>query len=141
MTCRGALQPLYTEGTTIMDTGSNITRLDLAPAPPASPAASSPAPAKRVGADVAPPIVASKEGSASKAPSKTELRNSVDAINRFLEDNSEVHFSIDEDSGISVVKVIDTETKKVLQQFPSEQSLEIGKNLSSLKGLLINSQA
>ncbi|MFS2002378.1 flagellar protein FlaG [Duganella sp. CT11-25] len=125
-----------------MDTGTNITRLDLLPAAAASPAATSfPALAKSAGVDAAKPIVASKEDSATRVPSKTELRNSVDAINRFLEDNSEVHFSIDEDSGMSVVKVIDTETKKVLRQFPSEQSLEIGKNLSSLKGLLIDSTA
>lgn len=120
-----------------MDTGTNITRLDLLPAAAASP----PALAKNTGTDAAKPIVAAKEDSAARVPSKTELRNSVDAINRFLEDNSEVHFSIDEDSGMSVVKVIDTETKKVLRQFPSEQSLEIGKNLSSLKGLLIDSTA
>lgn len=125
-----------------MDTGSNIKRLDLYPAAVISPtAAPLTAPARRADTDVAPPIVASKEGSGTRLPSKTELRNSVDAINRFLEDNSEVHFSIDENSGISVVKVIDTETKKVLQQFPSEQSLEIGKNLTSLKGLLIDSTA
>jgi flagellar protein FlaG len=73
--------------------------------------------------------------------SKAEVKKSVDAINRFLEPNSEVHFSIDEASGRSVVKVVDNETKKVIQQFPSEQSLEIGKNLTSLKGLLINNTA
>jgi flagellar protein FlaG len=123
-----------------MDTGS-INRLDLYPTAVISSAAVPPVPAKRTGTDVAPPIVASNLDSGTKAPSKTELRNSVEAINRFLEDNSEVRFSIDEDSGISVVKVIDTETKKVLQQFPSEQSLEIGKNLGNLKGLLIDSQA
>jgi flagellar protein FlaG len=122
-----------------MDTGSNITRLDLPPAAVAPPTV--PVLAKRAGTVAAPAIVASNEDAAAKAPSKTELRNSVDAINRFLEDNSEVRFSIDEDSGLSVVKVIDTETKKVLRQFPSEQSLEIGKNLSSLKGLLIDSTA
>jgi flagellar protein FlaG len=115
-----------------MDTGS-ISRLDLLPAnAPALAPASAPVPEKA-------PAVTNVQA-APRTPSKTELRNSVDAINRFLEDTSEVHFSIDEDSGISVVKVIDTETKKVLQQFPSEQSLEIGKNLST-KGLLINSEA
>jgi flagellar protein FlaG len=90
------------------------------------------------------PAIAKPEAVAvavAPTPSKADLKNSVDAINRFLQVNSEVHFSIDEDSGQSVVKVIDTETKKVLRQFPSEQSLEIGKNLSSLKGLLIDSKA
>ena len=120
-----------------MDT-SNINRLDLLPPAPAPVAT----PASGKTADALPaPVVAGKDTASSRVPSKTELKNSVDAINRFLQDNSEVRFSIDEDSGISVVKVIDTETKKVLRQFPSAQSLEIGKNLSSLKGLLIDSEA
>lgn len=122
-----------------MDT-SSINRLDLLPAAPAP----APVSGRAASADTpqaAAPVVASKDATPPRAPSKAELKNSVDAINRFLEDNSEVHFSIDEDSGLSVVKVIDTETKKVLRQFPSEQSLEIGKNLGSLKGMLIDSEA
>lgn len=115
-----------------MDTGS-ISRLDLLPA-----SAPAPAPASVPVSEKSPAVPNAPV--ASRTPSKTELKNSVDAINDFLKDNSEVLFSIDEDSGISVVKVIDTETKKVLQQFPSELSLEIGKNLST-KGLLINSEA
>lgn len=99
-----------------------------------------PASGKNAGTDSAKAIVAANGASESRVPSKTELKKSVDAINRFLENNSEVHFSIDDDSGVSVIKVIDTETKKVLRQFPSEQSLEIGKNLTT-KGLLIDSEA
>src|SRR5689334_10295976 len=80
---------------------------------------------------------AATQSAASARIVSSKLKNSVDAINRFLENNSEVHFNIDEESCVSVVKVIDTETKKVWRQFPSEQSLGIGKNLTSLKGLLI----
>jgi flagellar protein FlaG len=123
-----------------MDT-SSINRRDLLPAAAAPVAAVSvPASVKSAGTEASRAIVAGNDGAAAQPPSKTELKKSVDAINRFLEDNSEVHFSIDEDSGMSVVKVIDTETKKVLRQFPSEQSLEIGKNLTT-KGLLIDSEA
>ncbi|RFP08501.1 flagellar biosynthesis protein FlaG [Duganella sp. BJB488] len=68
---------------------------------------------------------------------KVQLKNSVDAINRFLKVNSEVQFSIDDSSGQSVIKVVDTETHKVLRQFPSEQTLEIGKDLETKKGLLL----
>jgi len=81
-------------------------------------------------------------GSPAKAPvSPDQLKQSVDQINKFLQNNSEVLFSIDEASGFSVVKVVDTETNKVLRQFPSEQALEIGKNLKSFKGLLVDSKA
>ncbi|MRW91903.1 flagellar biosynthesis protein FlaG [Duganella sp. FT80W] len=121
---------------------SSITRLDTLPAASASSAAASvPASVKTVGADSAQSIVAAKEDSGAKTPSKTELKKSVDEINRFLQNNSEVEFSIDEASGLSVVKVIDTETNNVLRQLPSEQSLEIAKNLNSTrKGLLIDSK-
>lgn len=78
----------------------------------------------------------------AKAPvNPDQLKQSVDQINKFLKSNSEVLFSIDEASGFSVVKVVDTETNKVLRQFPSEQALEIGKNLQSFKGLLVDSKA
>ncbi len=102
-----------------------------------------PAPAleKSTGTDAAQSIVAGKDDAAARIPSKSELKKSVDAINRFLENNSEVEFSIDEHSGLSVVKVIDTETKQVLRQLPSVESLEIAKNLNSMKGLMIDSKA
>lgn len=78
----------------------------------------------------------------SAPPNPADLRNSVEAINRFLKVNSEVQFSIDEASGYSVVKVIDAESHKVLRQFPSEQALEIGKDLQSFpKGLLVDNKA
>lgn len=123
-----------------MDT-SNIYGFAVLPATAATSVASSaPAAARSAGPDATKAIVAANETPASRPLSKTELKSSVDAINRFLENNSEVHFSIDDDSGVSVIKVIDTETKEVLRQFPSEQSLEIGKHLTT-KGLLIDSEA
>lgn len=78
---------------------------------------------------------------AAAAPSKTDLKNSVDQINRFLKVNSEVEFSIDHNSGKSVIKVVDTTTNKVLRQFPSEQALEIGQNLQDTNSGLINETA
>lgn len=126
-----------------MDT-SSIYGFAVLPATAAKAAAASvPASGKTAGTDTAnsaKSIVAANDSSAARPVSKTELKSSVDAINRFLENNNEVHFSIDEDSGVSVIKVIDTETKKILRQFPSEQSLEISKNLTT-KGLLIDSEA
>ncbi len=121
-----------------MDT-SSITRLDTLPATAVT--ISMPASVKSVGKDNTQSIVAAKSDSGVLAPSKSELKKSVDEINRFLVNNSEVEFSIDDDSGLAVVKVIDTETKQVLRQLPSEQSLEIAKNLNSTrKGLLIDSK-
>lgn len=125
-----------------MDT-SSINRIDLLPASAASvTAVSVPVSGKTAGKDTAQSIVAAKSESATRTPSKTELKTSVDEINRLLKDTSEVHFSVDKDSGQYVVKVIDNETKEVLRQLPSEESLAISKNLNrTLKGLLIDSKA
>ena len=116
----------------------NIPALGASNPTTASPGASTPAGAL-------PPAAGSSAkpaGTAAKAPvNPDQLKQSVDQINKFLKSNSEVLFSIDEASGFSVVKVVDTETNKVLRQFPSEQALEIGKNLKSFKGLLVDSKA
>ena len=109
----------------------NIPALGASPPPTASP----PAPA----ATSAAPQPASADIRPAVRPE--DLRRSVDQINKFLENNSDVLFSIDEASGFSVVKVVDTQTNKVIRQFPSEQALEIGKNLKSFQGLLVNSKA
>jgi flagellar protein FlaG len=52
-----------------------------------------------------------------------------------------VQFSIDDSSGASVIKVVDTETKKILRQFPSQQALDISKDLQSKTGLLLKGEA
>jgi len=96
-----------------------------------------PAGSPGVPAVAAPPAAATAATSKPLAVDRTQLKNSVDAINRFLKVNSEVQFSIDDSSGQSVIKVVDTETHKVLRQFPSEQALEIGKDLQNKKGLLL----
>ena len=52
-----------------------------------------------------------------------------------------LQFSIDEDIGVAVVKVIDTESKKVIRQIPSEEVIDIAKALDKLQGLLVKQQA
>lgn len=84
---------------------------------------------------------AAQAGAPSAPVDPAELKSSVEAINRFLKVNSEVQFSIDDASGRSVIKVIDTESKKILRQFPSEQVMEMSKDLSGLKGFLVNNKA
>jgi len=113
-------------------------------ADPATPAASTPARLTALTAAAVPATAATAAADAAKTattPSKTDLKNSVDQINRFLKVNSEVEFSIDHNSGKSVIKVVDTQTNKVLRQFPSEQALEIGQNLQDSKSGLIDEQA
>lgn len=48
-----------------------------------------------------------------------------------------LQFVVDEETGIDVVKVIDSETEEIIRQFPSEEVLAIARALDKLQGLLI----
>lgn len=54
---------------------------------------------------------------------------------------SQISFSVDEESGVRVVKILDTESKEVIRQFPSEEAIEIARALDKLQGLLIKDKA
>jgi flagellar protein FlaG len=78
-------------------------------------------------------------GTAQSAESQAaNLKQAIDAINRFLQPVSgDIEFSVDEDSGRTLVKIVDTKTNTVLRQYPSEQVLAIAKELDKLQGLLV----
>jgi len=49
----------------------------------------------------------------------------------------ELEFSVDEETHLRLVKVVDTQTHEVIRQFPSEEVVQIAKALDRLQGLLI----
>ena len=55
--------------------------------------------------------------------------------------NSSLEFSVDDDTGTSVVKIIDKETKELIRQIPSQEMLSIAKALDTIKGLLVRQKA
>lgn len=75
-------------------------------------------------------------------PTRNELDKAVKEVNDFVGAvNADLNFSVDEDSGRTVVKVIDVNTKEVIKQYPSEEMLAIAKALDSIKGLLVQQKA
>ena len=74
--------------------------------------------------------------------SNAELQDAVASSNNFLKTvTNALEFSVDKDSGNTVVKVVDTATKEVIRQFPSEEMLAIAKALDKIQGLLIQQKA
>ena len=66
------------------------------------------------------------------------LQQAIEAINRKLEQsNQNLQFSIDEDTGKSLVKIVDTATHQVIRQIPSEVAIAISRSLEKLQGLLV----
>ena len=71
-----------------------------------------------------------------------QLQDSVKQLNNTASlYNSNLQFSVDKDTGTTVVKVVDTETKQVIRQIPSEEALRIAKAIGDFKGLLLKDTA
>jgi flagellar protein FlaG len=86
---------------------------------------------------------------ASAAPPKAasssepqELKGSVDAINSFIKTfSNNLEFSIDEESGRTVVKLVDTETDTVLRQYPTKEALALARDIENFQGHLLKTEA
>ena len=73
---------------------------------------------------------------------RQELEDAVKQVNDFLKPiNNSIQFNLDDDTGKTIVKVIDLATKDVIRQFPSEEMLSIAKAIDKMKGLLIQQKA
>lgn len=91
---------------------------------------------------VAPTAAAEVAKAEAQPPRPEEVRESVDKINQAIQSLARnLQFSVDEDTKMNVVKVVDTDTKDVIRQFPSEEALAIAKALDKLQGLLFKEKA
>jgi flagellar protein FlaG len=70
----------------------------------------------------------------------------VDELKKLLADmqtrlpgaNANLEFSVDQDSGRSIVKVTERTTNEVIWQFPTYQALQVSKELGRYLGALVN---
>lgn len=108
------------------------------PAAPASPAERDTAPAAKTAATG----TVDAPAHASGKPGQEQLDKAVEHINKALaQSNQGVEFSVDKDTDLTVIKVIDRETKEVLRQMPSEEALAIARQIDRTQGLLIQNKA
>ncbi|HZP87689.1 MAG TPA: flagellar protein FlaG [Burkholderiales bacterium] len=72
----------------------------------------------------------------------TTLKQVADAINTQLQQLSKnIRFSIDEETGNTVVRVVDADTGQTIRQIPSEEVLKIRHSLERLQGVLLQHEA
>lgn len=70
------------------------------------------------------------------------LKKTVDQLNAVMKQHSNsIEFSIDEESGKTIVKVMDTESNTVLKQYPSRELLAIAKQIDQFQGMFVKTQA
>ncbi|MDX1812082.1 MAG: flagellar protein FlaG [Gammaproteobacteria bacterium] len=75
----------------------------------------------------------------TEIPRKT-IEAAVNKIREYADQyKRDIRFSIDDDSGQTIVKLLDS-NDKVLRQIPSEEVLNLAKSLKEQKGLLFKDQ-
>ncbi|GGP24598.1 flagellar protein FlaG [Silvimonas amylolytica] len=86
----------------------------------------------------------STDGKNGQQADATTLNDAVgklnEAVKNYANGNS-LQFSVDPDSQTHIVKVIDSQTKDVIRQIPSEQAIAIAKAIGQFEGLLIKDKA
>ena len=97
------------------------------------------APVKSVVADAAPAPV---KAPATPEPDEAQLTQAVrDANHAARMVSSNIEFSVDQKSGKTIVKVVDSTTQQLIRQMPTEEMIEIARALDRMQGMLLKRQA
>ena len=114
------------------------------PAPAAEPV-SRPAPSAPDRAREANPGTPSETGiqpAPPRQPTKQELQQAVADLQRKTQSFApDLRFSVDKDTGRTIVKVTDANTQEVIRQIPAEEVLKLAKEIDRMQGILFNKQA
>lgn len=88
------------------------------------------------------PATSTQQNVDSKSASDEEIQQAVDQIQSFTDNVAKnLKFSIDEDTGKTVVKILDSQTQEVIRQFPTEEAISIARSLDKVQGLLFSDKA
>lgn len=79
----------------------------------------------------------------TRQPSIVELESAVRELNQSMRaSNSNLAFSVDQDTQQTVVSVMDSQTGEVIKQFPSKEAIAISKAIGQIQqGLLLKQKA
>jgi len=75
-------------------------------------------------------------------PSDEQIRQAVQQMQSAVESSAHnLQFTIDKESGKTVVRVVDDQTQEVIRQIPSEEVIALSHALERLEGLLLQEKA
>lgn len=89
----------------------------------------------------------SQSDASANRPMEKDIKNAditkaVNYLNDYIQSyRRDLQFSVDDDSGRIVVKVIDKETREIIRQIPSEEALALAKRIEQSNGMLLQAQA
>lgn len=74
--------------------------------------------------------------------SATAVEKAAHVANKSMEYlSSQIRFNVTNESGRTVVRMVDTQTRQVLLQIPNEQMVQIAQDPAKLQGLALNRKA
>ena len=89
--------------------------------------------------ETAAPDPSAAADAAGRVINKAAVQDAVKAANETVRQvATNLKFETDESTGQTVVRVIDSETQKVLRQMPSEEMLSLAKAMDRMRGLMIH---
>lgn len=78
----------------------------------------------------------------TQAVSRESVDQAVARLNDFAQNlKRSLNFTVDHESGRTIIKVMDAETKEVIRQIPPEEALVISNNLQDVQGVLLRVEA
>lgn len=85
---------------------------------------------------------ASRAATAMQAPDPQALQHLVEQLNQSVGmTGQQVQFSVDHDTGKTVLRVTDAESGALLRQIPGDEALAVARILDHMKGVLIRQKA
>lgn len=76
------------------------------------------------------PVSSAQRPEAAAASDRQQLENAADKVNEYAKQQKrEVRFSVDQELGLPVVKVVDSSRDVVVRQIPSEVVIRLARNL------------
>jgi flagellar protein FlaG len=80
---------------------------------------------------------------ANTVPGEADVQQAVRNLTDYAAQTlrRDLRFSVDKDSGRTVIKVVDSETGKVIRQIPPDEVLSIAKHLADSSGMLLKAKA
>lgn len=75
--------------------------------------------------------------------SREQVQQAVEEVRKSLSQAaaSNLNFSVDEETGQTIVRVTDVHTGELIRQIPSEEMVELAKALDRMQGMLLRQQA
>ena len=116
----------------------NINQLSAAGMTTPAPAVASFAPKAPAPAAVTAPAPVA----ASNPKPEEQVKEAVQKIQGVVDNLAHnLRISVDQDTGKTVVKVMDIRTDEVIRQIPTEEAISIARTLDKVQGLLLNDEA